>query len=250
MTRVPRRLRELGLYLYPALRSLPRPTTRFVLFAQGRTGTWLLYHLLNQHPQIRAEKEILRLPVMAPLRYLDSRSRLRRSDVYGCHVQIAQLLAVQQVDPERFLTRLHERGWRIIYLRRRDWLRQSISTMIAGQRQEWFSYRERSLANERFHIEPDELLDWLDRRAEHTRREGEILASLPHLALTYEDDLLHESAHGRTLARVWRFLGVPRSPVAVSTRRMSPGDLGEIVRNYDEVVAAVAASRFAHFVGG
>src|SRR5690606_18816174 len=90
-----------------------RADTRFVIFAQGRTGTWLLHDLLNAHPGVWCDKEILAPQRLAPYAFLEGASR-RPGTAYGCHVQIRHLLETHHLDPAAFLHRMHDAGWRII----------------------------------------------------------------------------------------------------------------------------------------
>ena len=56
-----------------ALRS--RPPVRFVMFAQGRTGSTLLTSTLDTHPQIACRDEILGLPRAMPRRFVETAAR-------------------------------------------------------------------------------------------------------------------------------------------------------------------------------
>ena len=53
----------------------PRPPVRFVIFAQGRTGSTLLTSTLDTHPQIACRDEILGLPRAMPRRFVETAAR-------------------------------------------------------------------------------------------------------------------------------------------------------------------------------
>ena len=48
----------------------------------------------------------------------------------GCKVKIYQLSEDQKADPGEFLERVHGRGWKIIYLKRRNLLKQAVSHFV------------------------------------------------------------------------------------------------------------------------
>ena len=56
-----------------------RLVRRFVIFAQGRTGSTLLTSSLDSHPEIRCADEILGRPRGDPKAYVENRARLCRT---------------------------------------------------------------------------------------------------------------------------------------------------------------------------
>lgn len=241
------RLRGQEAIAYLRLASPARPRVRFVIFAQGRTGTWLLHDMLNAHPQITCDKEILQPRRLAPYAFVEGSSR-RTKSVYGFHVQIRQLLEVQHLDPAAFLRRMDADGWRILYVRRQNILRQSISSMVARQRQLWHTTNPDELTQRRFTLDLDELMAWLDRRQRYLAQEAAALQGLPHLPLVYEEDLMAAARHQATMARIFAFLDVAIIPVAARTQRLGSDCLADTVENYQELVERVAASPYGGFL--
>jgi hypothetical protein len=229
------------------LRAGQAPASRFLIFAQGRTGTWLMTHFLNDHPAIQCDKEILMSRKLAPLRYMAARSRLCGGKVYGCHVQINQLLAAQRVEPRAFLRQVAEEGWRILYLKREDIVRQSISTIIATRRRQWYVYDLETLDRQPISIPPAELMAWLERRVVHYRLEAECLQALPHLTISYESDLRDAATHQATMDRVFGYLGLPTLPVRAQTRRLSDDCLRDSVANFDDLLGVIRRSGYARY---
>lgn len=221
------------------------PAHCLLIFAQGRTGTWLLTHFLNAHPAVCCDKEILMFPKVAPFHYMTARSRLSRGKVYGCHVQVNQLLTAQKVDVATFLQRAAAAHWSILYMTRQDIVRQSISTILASRRQQWYRY-DKSSKQEPQTIDPAELQRWLRRRIEHTAIEHAALCGLPHLPLVYERDLLDAVCHQATMDRVFNYIGIPSIPVAAQTQRLSD-DMRTDVANYDELIASLRGTPFIEY---
>ena len=223
---------------------LPPSSQKFVVFAQGRTGSWLLHDLLNHHPQIEMDKEVLQYPVYASLPLVTGHACGRCANIYGCHIQIRHLRDTQGVNPQQFLRDLHERQWQIIYLRRENYLRQSISSMVAVQRRIWKSSSTQTNPKQKVHIDCTELQSWLRQRQQNRIDELEALNGLPHMEIVYESDLLHSEKHQSTLNRIFEMFNVSPIPAKSQWRRLGSDNLTDIIQNYDEVAAIVEQTEF------
>jgi LPS sulfotransferase NodH len=223
---------------------------KFVLFAQGRTGSTLLGDLLRSHPEVYFADEILAEPVRST-RYVAERMRWRHArHAVGFHVKIYQLSDVQGVtDAGSWLQGMHRHGWRLITLRRQNLLRQVLSNMTA---QLTNRYEDRSGDGEfvrvRPHINPDELLHWMGLRAAAGRDEAAALDGVPHLALSYEQDLQDASTWESTMKRVFGHLDLAPVPVVTNLRRQNEGELPSLIANYDEVKRAVTETEYARYL--
>ena len=222
-----------------------KPDRRFVVFAQGRSGSTLLTELLNSHPQVYCADEILTWKRRDPVRYASACSVGHRVDTYGFKVKIYQLKDAQGMeDPGAFLRRLHEQNWRIVHLQRRNVLRQALSSMVAEQRR---IYHEPAGSNDSLPVRVDavELLRRSDERTRFCVEEARALAALPHLRLTYETDLLRADDHARSAGAVFRFLGLSEVPVTTRTRKIGDKSLSQLLDNAEEVEVAVRGSAYA-----
>lgn len=242
---------RIGAQLAPwATRATGRPETRFVLFAQGRTGSSLLRSLLNAHPEVHCADEVLGpKAVLFPLAHVERLSRLVDEPVWGFKVKVYQLTRHQGLeDPQAFLAALADRGHRIIHLRRRNLLRQAVSNAVAvgGGRYLYAEGEERKPVT--VHMDPTETIEVMRRRVAHAAAEDTALAGLEHLSLTYEDDLLEPARQQATADRVVRYLGRDPVPVTTHLRRIVSGGLGDRVENWDEVAAALAGTEFETFL--
>lgn len=233
---------------------------KFIVFAQGRTGSWLLRDLVNCHPDIHADKEVLELPVSYPFKALEglSSKHIRKKTVYGCHLQIKQIRDVQGQDVGSFLTKLHESGWKIIYLRRENYLRQSVSSMVAVQRRLWKSRQSLTAdqtprsnidqSNNKFTLDCDRLLEWLRQREVNRTQEISALASLPFLELVYERDLRCSDQHQSTAQRIFEYLDLKPATVTSSLKRLGADKITDQIENYDEVKDMLDATGHSHFL--
>ena len=90
------------------------PTPRFIVLAQGRSGSSLLTSLLNAHPRLHSEGEVLAFPLRFPEAFL--RGKVLRYGLlgrgWGFKAKHYQITRTQKIDDLRaFLHKLVEAGW-------------------------------------------------------------------------------------------------------------------------------------------
>lgn len=228
---------------------VPRPAEprRCLLFAQGRTGSTLFGELLDSHPAIHFDHEILRAKVPSVRLWVAGERRRHPASVYGFHVKIYQLTDVQGIDdPATWLRQMAARGWRVLSLRRRNVLRHVLSNMAINAT--GVTHDRQGQGPTKLTVDPAELVHWIAIRTEVGRREAAALAGVEHEAFTYEDDLRDAASWPATAARAFRFLGLPDAPVETTLQRRNPGSVADLIANYDEVAAAVTAAGYAEFL--
>ena len=226
------------------------PGTRFLIFTQGRTGGQLLVDLLNASPEVHCEHEILHWWVPFPRLFVRGRSKLSKGSVYGFRVKIFELTKAQKVsDPRQFLTDLNRRGWRIIYLKRENILRQAVSYLVALDRG---TYQHRlsdgPVRLRKIQVDCDQLAELLAVRAARHHAEERILQGLPHATILYERDLLRAEAHQRTSDRLFDYLGVERAQAATDRVRTGTDNLSEAIANIEEVTRFLGETDYAHLL--
>lgn len=223
---------------------------KFILFAQGRTGSTLLGDLLRSHSKVYFGDEILSTKVSSP-RWTAERLRWRHArHAVGFHVKIYQLTDDQGVaDPGAWLRGMHSHGWRVISLRRKNLLRHVLSNMTA---QAANRYEERAGSTDRVrirpHVDPGDLVHWMGVRAGVGAREAAALDGIQDLALTYETDLADPASWRDTMQRVFGYLDLPPVEVATTLRKQNPGTLTDLIANYDEVAEAVRGTEYAPYL--
>jgi LPS sulfotransferase NodH len=241
--------RELAVYQRARRRPDRGPSLRFVIFGSGRTGSSLLMDLLNSHPEIECEDEILSHRVLNARRFLDARAELSRRPVFGFKLKLHHLTTQGITDPAAFLGRLHAGGCRIVHLARRDRLRQALSSAVARQR----LAQHQTVAERRPRPGPFRIdVPWLIMRMREldASLEGEraTLAGLPHLALWYEDDLLRRESFQPTLDRVFDHLSLRPAPVSTEYLRTGTDRLADLVANLDEIREALRETEYAPLI--
>ena len=180
-----------------------------------------------------------------PADYLAERVQLSRARAYGFHYKLGQASSPGDPLSQRFLSGLHSAGWRIIHVQRRNLFRQAISAMIAQERGVW---HDTSPAAWKVRIDAKRLLAALKNAEIADLAHRAIMGKLPHLPVTYEDDLLRPECHQETAGRVFAFLDVPPAPVVAKYHRSTTSRLVDCVANYEEIVRAVSRTRYARYL--
>lgn len=223
-----------------------------MIFSMGRTGSTLLASLLNSHPQIACDGEIFTPPrwprTLRPLArfwqrhpfpylaYREARTLLlHQKTIYGFKLH-TKPEGSQMADAGGFLRSAAQTDWTIIHLQRRCLFDQVISSIVAQQTRRYFGDESRE--------EPSVLLDIpttmfcliLQKSYRASEFNRTIVADVPCIALTYEDDLSDPADWKATVARICDYLEISTLP---SIRRRVAKPWGrpysEIVTNYAEL---------------
>jgi LPS sulfotransferase NodH len=244
-----RRRRILGTYLANA--SPVTPKTKICILATGRTGTELLVELLDDHPDIRCESEILRPLTFSALRFVRGRAkiaRLRGFHAYGFKAVSNQFHSIRprgRVD--LFLRKLHSDGFAFVHLARRNILRQAISHIRAEQMDD---YHPRGDGRDRLVLTVD-IPDLFWKMAWIEKNEEQLtawLGDIPHVHLYYEDALERPEDRQRTLHDLQRMLGVEPRDTATDLRKVGAATLADDVTNLDEITQLLGQTRFAVYL--
>ena len=225
------------------------PEQKFVIFGQPRTGSTLLVELLNSHPKIHCENEILNAEVykkvLFPSLYVQGRCAKFPNKVYAFKIIMFQLPEEHYTDPEQFMLNLSDQGWKIINTIRNDSLRSVISVMVAISRKQWHSREKNSFKNQKVSIDCHRLIELLERREIYQAKEQEILDKLDHIKVIYEKDLLLAENHQKTSDRVFDYLGLESVPVETKLLKVTSNQLSDVIENYAEVVENLRATKYA-----
>lgn len=219
------------------------------MFAQGRTGSELLRSLLNAHPEVYCDGEILDHRRLVPTAFIRGRAASRGEAVYGFKAKIYQLTQTQEMhDPGAFLHGLHARHWRIVYLYRRNILRQAISNIVAKKRRAFHRKAGDEPSFGKLHVDCGRLLVSMENRRRFLAEEREALGDLPRMDVVYEDDLLPPERQQQAADRVFAFLGLASAPIHTDHLKVTPPRLQDFVENYGEMAAVIVGSRFAEYL--
>lgn len=223
------------------------PKNRFIILFYGRSGSGLLRTLLNCHPDVYCDVEIyLHRKSLFPQRYLQNRSKIYGRRYYGHKAKLHQL--ENQCSDTDKIREIYFTGVKIIYLRRKNVLRQAVSALIGLQRDKWYDVGENKLQGQKFKISPEKLIKSMGHIETYSQKEMQLLEGLDCLKISYEDDLLYEETHQLTMDKVFDYLGLYSVPVKTPYIKTSPENLEDIIENYHEIVELVGNSEYAHFL--
>ena len=202
-------------------------------------------------PEISFEENILSQTVRFPRFNVFQHIRQSEGEQFGFTLTVEHLREVQRIaDPNQFLHDLHRGGCRIVYLNRRDVLRHAIATLKTYSLSCQFGPEVDigSCRNGKLTVDVSELLACL-KYLDHQRVEvSAILHDVPHLELTYEDDLMDPNSYTFTADRLGRYLEIENlSPVGAGIKLVHQ-QLQDIVENYDEVYEKLSQSEYAYLL--
>ncbi len=218
--------------------------TKFIIYGQGRSGSNLLRSLLNSHPDVYCDHEIFNnnrvrkkgkvkqsLIQISPLIYIDYLTYKVPIKIYGF-----KLLHHQLTNIDRILTRLQQKGWLIIHLHRENLIRQAVSWYIANSTKLWVRNEKTGQYNEKIYIDPQKLLQLVEKRKAINEKEKILMKKLEHLEVVYENDLYDASQWGQTTKKIFGYLNT--YPVEVSTKKVKTSSLKdeERIENFDEMI--------------
>ncbi len=254
----PMLLREWLVYPMWLVRKAKIPKTKFVIFAQGRTGSTLLVDLLNSHPDVFTYGEIFRDGVIRNVRfpriYAEALCSLSKAPVCGFKVKILQLSHAQQKDPGETLWDFYRHGWHIIYLKRDNYLRHAISDMLSEATRVYHNVEgayvgdEKKAKSRKIHVDYNELFGIMQDLETRQQNEREALRGIPHHTVTYEDDLMGVDNQRRILSSLFEFLGLPEHDASTGMRKVAAKNLADNVENFAEIEERLRETKFASFL--
>lgn len=226
------------------------PSKKFVIFGRGRSGSTLLVNLLSNQNQVHCDNEILNESILFPRTYIDLCSSHHQSSVYGFKLLSYQLRDVQPIfDPEKFLVSLYEGGYKFIYLTRTNLVNHALSNINARLKQKFHhNSNEGEVEYKPIKVEIEEVFQRIQLTEELGEYEKKLLKNIPHLSLTYEDNLLHSKCHQKTVDLVLELFNLPSTPVKTNLVKLMPLELSKMVENYEELIQAIKKSKYAHFI--
>ena len=229
--------------------SLPEP--RFVLFGRGRSGTSLLISLLDSLPSLHCEGEILHDYVPFPHTHVLGRSARSHSGGYGFKLLSYQVRDVQTAleSPKTVLRTLHhDDGFQVLYLRRTNLLRHALSNIRARRDTFHRTGDAASPSRPALHVDPEHVVEWMRSSEALATYEHALLEDVPHLSLTYEENLRDPDAHQSTVDTVCEYLDIEPAPVETSHQKLAPRSLRAGVANYDELAHHLRATPYEQYL--
>jgi LPS sulfotransferase NodH len=233
----------------PHRTSAPRSSGRFLILFEGRTGSTWLCDMLDAHPHVRCQHEILKPAgrkggqdaILARFRKAVTQPGKSGKQVLGLKAKLNQ---VGDVDAFRQL--LVELNVDIIHMKRRNLVKQVISELrsieLAEKTGKPTLYKEEDRVPAAA-IDPATFRTKFQQRLKREAVMDEYVQDLPlrNMLLFYEDLQVDRE---RTLAKVFEFLGVPGHNVTSNLLKHTSDDLRDAVQNFDELKATLAGTPY------
>jgi hypothetical protein len=126
-------------------------------------------------------------------------------------------------------------------------LRHALSNIRA--RREGFSRRKGDReAGNALHVDPDTVVEWMRKSEALQAYEDTLLEGVPHLSLTYEENIRDPSRHQHTVDDICEFLGIESAPVQTQYKKMAPPSLQQGVANYEALVRRLDGTSYAQYL--
>ncbi len=223
-----------------------RPSTRFVIFGRGRSGSTLLVSSLDSHPEISCEGEILRFRTYAPAAHLDRILGAQTSPVAGCKLLSYQMRTIQRMPPDTpFLRQLAAKGVIILHLTRENPVRHAISNILARKSRVYHATDAESERKAAISVTGSEVVDWIAGSTALADYERAVLRDVPHIPLHYETDLETPSARDETCRRLFTAFGVPYQSPKTQLRKVTSDNLRDLIANYDGLLKYLDQTPYA-----
>lgn len=222
---------------------------QFVIFGRGRSGSRLLVDLLNSNKDIYCDTEILNRPVFSPFSHIRNCSRMHASRVYGFKLLSYQLRSVQKTEnPGDFVKKLvYDYGYQLIYISRKNLLRQTLSKHYANFRNSWHE-KQKLISRPLMSVDIPTLLKHLEEGNQLYGYEQSIVESIDHLPLTYEDNLSSEEKQKDTIAQIVNFLDIEEFEANSQLQKITVNHFADFIKNYEEMAAALRSTPYAGYL--
>ncbi|MEB3355734.1 MAG: hypothetical protein VKK04_03245 [Synechococcales bacterium] len=239
-----------------------------VMFHISRCGSTVLGNLLNQHPQIYWDGEVLykkrefdrhTYPNFDVKAYLERQMLIAGNRYYGFEMKIhsSQQLPVAHTDLTGFVRLLLDMGIsHYIRLQRKNYLRVILSKEIAKVTRQWHLqkgaarptsiYLDTTSIPFGFTSDRQPLLDCLEEMDRAYRELDAALAGQSVLSLTYEEDIAQNPKVA--YERCCQFIGLKPADVEVAIRRTNPFPLADLIENFSEVEQLLAPTPYVWMV--
>lgn len=228
----------------------------FVIFGQGRSGSNLLRSLLNSHPKIFIDGELFgsqrlekfnwlkKIEIKTrPIQYINFRRKIAKADIYGF-----KMFVFHHFFSGRIVKTLYRTGWKIIYLQRRNVLKQAFSGLIGQQNKIYMRQAKTNASSETIQINPANVVSAIKFRNYNNVVAQRTLKNIPFMEIIYEDDLKNMNAWQETTGKIFRLLEI--EPVEVTTNLVvtDPRPDWERIENFEEIIRFLNETGYSKLV--
>lgn len=240
---------ELKTWLNQCFTTDKKPEKKMLILSTGRSGSTLLVELLNSFPSVFCDAELLKRRLVDPLKLIDARAKQSHQNIYGFKLLSYQLRDIQNSihNKSNFLKCLHKNGYQPIYLYRENKLQQAISSILAMTQSRWHSTKAEDTQS-KVMMDVNILLQTVKDMESLAHFEEKLLKGIPHLSLSYEQDLLDEQSRKSTMYKLSDYLGQPFATPSNQLKKLHKGHFSDYVHNWEEVLELIENSKFSKYL--
>jgi len=251
--KLPNFIREYAVYFLSLFAPIALPKNRFVIFAQGRSGSTLLVDLLSSHPEVFTYGEIFSKSVIKnvqnPVRFASGLMVLNKKPTCGFKVKIYQLTRDQNKDASDVLKKFSKQGWKIIFLHRDNYFLHAVSDLRSEKLKVWHELKAGEQSkNKKIHISYEEMLEALEFREKNRVDEINCLNGIEHFSISYEDNLENTEKQKAFSKSMLDFLDLEDIVLDTKLQKVVKGSLDEVIENYEELKDQLLKTRFARHI--
>jgi hypothetical protein len=246
------------------LKNLPNRNGNIVLFHIGRSGSAVLSEQIVQHPSIKwvgeffenfEKKHFYNWSYRNPLKHLEFAKVGSYKPFFGFEFKGLPDQHIRKewlnLSLENFFDHVEKNGYNYyILLKRENYLRRTISTVVGFKTGVWNSSAKSSM--NKIHIDPKNLPIGYSTKPllEHFKEIDDYYTKIrerfqgfyPFLELSYEDDI--EKDPRKSYRKVCDFLGIEYSQNETRSKRRNPYPASEIIENFSEITEILKGTKY------
>ena len=208
-------------------------STKFIIISYSRTGSSFLVSLLNDHPNIKCDGELLREVSPNP----DYSKLLNNIFNVPNKTQGFKLFYYHPINVENkqlFETIQEDKSIKIIFLERTNLLRREYSRLKANQTNVWRVTHQSKQNHDKtkIHIDINRLIAKINNVTNSENLYKQMFQEHKHITIQYED---LENNNRETCKKIFHFLDVHDHNVNGNTIKQNPGVLKDLIENYNEI---------------
>tara|TARA_R110002012_G_scaffold66476_7_gene173680 strand:+ start:37966 stop:38688 length:723 start_codon:yes stop_codon:yes gene_type:complete len=200
--------------------------TKFIILTTPRTGSTLLHTFLNYHLNVLSLGEPQNGDL--PAKRWKAYPKLIKAVGFKAFYDSSSRLPVKEMLSQHS----KNESVKIIWLRRRNKLRQWVSLKIAENTGEWSAVRT-SLNGSPLKLSPSEFAEYVAKMGETDSQIQDHLTGKRYVTIFYED--LTENTE-LEMKKVWNFLAVAPIKPASLLKKQHPQPLNELITNYNDFI--------------
>jgi len=241
-------IEELACYFNFLSKKTHTPRKKFVIFGSGRTGSTLLVNILNANPKIHCDTEILTHRFLFPKNVIHCRSHLSKKEIYGFKLLSYQLKNVQKISHEDLFQYLLSKGYKFLYIKRSNLIRQSLSVLYANFRKKWHLTSNENFIRKKMYVDLEKLYHSIEEYEHQLDYEKKVLEGIPHISILYEKDLIDSESRKQLMKRLARVFNVQYHDPEINLVKITTSDFSGFIDNAPELIRYFKKTKYSEYI--